>query len=159
MRARLRGEPRDQRRVQSAELAAELGQRSERGLERCELARPGGAQRDAREYPLHVADAPQERMQRFVPSALEQRLDRVQTQLTLGAVTQRAREPAFELASTHGGGGAVEHSGERAVGPLGQRNLELEIAPGRRVDEQRLAPLLAAQTAQMRERRALRVAH
>jgi len=98
-------------------------------------------------------------MQRLVMSSVEQRLDRLQPQLAFGPLAQGSRQPATQLAAAHRGCGAIDHAEQRAVGAVGQAYFELQVAARRGIDQERVAALLAAQSAQMRQRGSLRVAH
>ena len=98
-------------------------------------------------------------MQRLVMSGVEQRLDRLQPQLAFGPLAQGSRQPATQLAAAHRGCGAIDHAEQRAVGPIGQADFELQVAARRGIDQERVAALLAAQSAQVRQGGFLRVAH
>ena len=78
---------------------------------------------------------------------------------TGAAVAQRAMQPAAQLAPAHRRRRLIEHRGERAFGPIGKADVELEIAARRCIQQHGVAALFDAQAAQMRQRRLLRIAH
>ena len=124
-----------------------------------QIARARRAQRHAREDALDVADPAQERMQRLVRARVEQRLDRLQPQLAF--VRWRRGRDSQRRSSRPPIAVAVRSSTPSSV--LSARSdrldFELEVAARRGVDQERVAALLAAQAAQVRQGGLLRVAH
>src|SRR5690606_27935364 len=112
-----------------------------------EVAWPRGAQRHAGEDALEVADLLEDPMQRLERGALAQQLHGVLALRELGAVADRAVEPAPQQAAPHGRGAAVEERREREVGARPQARLDLEVAPRLRVHDERLLAPLAGERA------------
>ena len=65
-------------------------------------------------------------------------------------VAQRTMQPAAQLAATHRGGGMVDHRGERALRPGTERNVQLEVAARRRIEDQRIVACFDTETANVR---------
>ena len=159
MRAGGFGELHEQRRVDALQDVAQFRQAAERVAQPGEVARAGRAQRDAREDALDVADAPQQRVHRLVKAGVEECLDGLQPMFAWCASAQRTLDPAAQLAAAHGSRRVIEHADQRAFGTARQAAVEFQVAARGGVEQQRLVALLAADAAQVRQRRLLRVAN
>ncbi len=158
MRARTGRQLLHERRIEDLQQILELGQAAERLAQLRQIARSRRAQRDAREDALDVADAAQQLVQWLMPGRVEDRFDGLQTQFALCAAAQRPLHPASQLAAAHRRRRAVEHADQRAFRASGHVRVELEIASRGRVEQQGLVARLAADAAQMGQRRFLRLA-
>ena len=74
-------------------------------------------------------------------------------------VAEWTMQPAAQLASTHRGRGLVDHRGERALRSGTERNVQLEIAPCGRIEDERVFARLDVEVANVRQRGFLRVTH
>ncbi len=147
-----------QRRVEARERGLQPRQAGERLAQRREVPRPRRAQRDPRQDTLDVADAAQDFVQALVPVGAYQRLDRVVAGAKRLAVAERPPDPAPELARSHRGGRAVDHARERRVLAPREAGVEFEVAPRRRVHDQRVVARFARQGGEVRQGAFLRIA-
>ena len=114
------------------------GQRLQRDGERHQVARPGGAERDAAEDAVEVLDACEPVAQ---PAAVERAerelLDGVEPVLDPLELDERPQDPLAQRPAAHRGPGVVEHVDERAAPAAVRQALdELEVAARERVDRE-----------------------
>ncbi len=149
MRADPLRESLQERCVRCCEQCLHFGQAAERRAQLRQVARPCGAQRNAREDAFDVTDTAQQGVQRRVQARVDQRLDCLQPQRARFDGAQRPLDPAAQLASTHRRGRAVEHVDQRAVAAARQAAVEFEVAAGGGVEQQRILAQLGADAAQV----------
>ena len=161
MRARLRCQLAQQRRVDASRAAlADRGRRAERVAQLRQVSRSRALQRDARQAALDIADMAQKLVQRACTRRRSISAPIACSRSSIGvAVAQRAVQPAPQLAPAHRRRRVIEHRGDRAFRPVGKADIELEIAARRCIQQHGVAALFGAQSAQMRQRGLLRVAH
>src|SRR5690606_38374559 len=135
----------------------DLRQDGERVAKLREIARACGAERDARQHALEIADVGEELAKLLVGTRFVQRLDGVLPRDELGEIAHGAIEPAAQQSAAHAGRAAVHDPGERELGAPAEARLDLEIAPRRDVHDHRVVAALAREAAQMRHLRALRL--
>ncbi len=135
------------------------GRTAERRTQLREVARPRRAQRDSRHDSFQVADGLERLRDGRVPSLVDQRRDRVIAGAQRVAIAQRPVQPAAQHAAAHGGGGAIEDTGQGEFGLSGQALVELQIAARRGVHDQRGIALFGRDRQQVRQRRFLRFAN
>ena len=143
----------DERCVDRGQRRGDRRQRSQRGSQLHEVARPGRAERDSRQHPLQVGHGPQRVAYRRVP--VNERGDCRLALANRGVVLQRARQPAAQLARAHRRLCLVEDVDQRAVAAAGEAGRQLEVASRRRVDQQRILAPLEDQRKDVLERRTL----
>ena len=149
-----------QRRFDAHQRSRDAGQALQARRQTGEVARPRRAQRHAREDAFEIDDV-LERIAQALEAGraavvVEQRRDGVVAHRQLRRVAQRPRQPALQRARTHRGDAAVEHLEQREIVLAGQRAVDLQIAPRRRIENQRFAGCLDAQGSQVRQRGLLR---
>src|SRR5262249_42072725 len=112
-----------------------------------------------RQDALYVADAVQMLAQYFVSATVAERADGLITRAQYRLVRQRPVEPAAQLARAHSGHTFVDQGEDRGVFPSREADIQLQVAPGRRIDDQCVGALFDVQAADVRYRRFLSVAH
>ncbi len=154
----LGGEARDKRRLEPGEQLAEARHGGERGAQRHEIARPGGAEGGAGHEPLDVVHGPQRvaelaalgRAEREVLDGVEAIADPLERE-------QRADEPRAEQARAHRRHRAVEFVEQGTGAAAVDRLDDLEVLQRERVHDQPVGVLLERDAAQVREVGLLRV--
>ncbi len=124
-----------------------------------EVARTRRLQRHPSETAFDVADMRQHVVQSAVQSLVDQCADRLQAQLDRPPISQRTMQPAPQLAPAHRSCSSVEHGCDRAIRPIRETGGQLQVAPRRCIEQHSFASLLRPQTAQVRQRSLLRIAH
>ncbi len=74
-------------------------------------------------------------------------------------IGERPVQPAAQLPRAHGRDALVDHREQRRIDVAGVAAIQLQIAAGRRIDDQRVRALLDGERADVRNRGLLRVLH
>ena len=157
VRADLAGERDQLRVVDIAKFALQRRQEPEAVAQRCEVAWPGAAQRDACQDAFDIADPAQHFLDRRNAVRIQQAGDGRVPCAHPPLITQRLADPTAQQTATHRRRGAVEQAGEALSASAGGRLDDLQIAPGRGVYDDRGIVTFDLQSGDMRQRAALGV--
>jgi hypothetical protein len=159
IRACARREVQQGRRVDAGKQTLQLRQTGQRFAQLREVARARSLQRDAREAALDISDMREHVVQVAVQSLVDQRSDRLQAQLDRLSIAQWPVQPAAQLASAHRRRSSIQDRGDGAIRAIGETGRELQVAARRRIELHCFAAVLGTQTAQVRQRGLLSIAH
>src|SRR3569833_4234082 len=129
-------------RVDRYQCSSQVRKHSQRSTQLCQVSRTGGAQGDPRKNALDVADTVQVATQLFEPASISECHESLVTGSQHCLVGQRPIEPSAQLARAHGGYAFVDQGKDGSVFFSGKTDIQLQVATGGGIDDQRIGALL-----------------